>query len=401
MVKCQLWVDFVAFRPNTDPVNIDDADRVRTPKHPGKFLSELMAAKGWTQDDLSAITGWSRQMINYIIGGKRTITPQMAIALGVAFENDPAEWLRWTAQYELSVADLDRGVVERRARMFSLAPIRDMQRRGWITESSDTDELERDLTRFFGTSLRDSIAFPVAARRTAELPQLNPAELAWCFRARQLASVVPVVAPFSQQRMASAERALRSAAAFPKEIRKVPRILSEHGIRFMVIEPLPGAEFDGAAFWLDERSPVIAVSVRRDRVDAFWFTLMHEFKHIEHGDAASFDTNLLQEKDGKISVVLVEDEAEKKANAAAANALVPSHEMTSFVRRIAPLYSTDRIIQFAHRMKIHPGIIVGQLQHRGEVGYRAYRDLLVKVRTTVTGTALTDGWGHTISPTLV
>ncbi len=360
-----------------------------------------MAAKGWTQDDLSAITGWSRQTINYIVAGKRSITSQMAIALGAAFENDPAEWLRWNAQYELAVSETDPSEIERRARIFSLAPIRDMQRRAWITEADETEELERSLTRFFGASLTEDMVFPVAARRTVELTDLNSAERAWCFRARQLAAAVPVQAAFSTRRLASAERELRAAAAFPKEIRKVPRILSEHGIRFMVIEPLPGAKLDGAAFWMDDHSPVIAVSLRHDRLDAFWFTLMHEFKHIEHGDAASFDSNLLSEKDGKISVLLTDDDAEQKANLAAANSLVPADEMTSFVRRIAPLYSTDRIIQFAHRMKIHPGVIVGQLQHRGEVGYRAYRDLLVKVRAIITGTALTDGWGHTISPTLV
>jgi HTH-type transcriptional regulator/antitoxin HigA len=49
-------------------------------------------------------------------------------------------------------------------------------------------------------------------------------------------------------------------------------------------------------------------------------------------------------------------------------------------------------------VKMHPGIIVGQLQHRGEIGYSAHRDLLAKVRAIVTETSLTDGWGRTISP---
>lgn len=371
------------------------------PPHPGKMLRMMLDAKRWTQDELSAVVGWSRQTIGAIIAGRSSITPSMAIALGAAFENDPAEWLKWNAQYELAISDMDRDVIERRARVFSLAPIRDMQRRGWITESSDIEELEKSLAAFFGGPIGDGISFPVAAKRTVELEELNASERAWCFRARQLASVVPVDAPFSPRRLASAERLLRQAAAFPKEIRKVPRILSEHGIRFIVVEPLPTAKMDGASFWLDEQSPAIAVSVRHDRVDAFWFCVMHEFKHIEHEDAYSFDANLINERDGKITILLAEDAAEKKANAAAANALVPDDELTSFIRRLAPIYSTPQLIQFAHRMKIHPGIIVGQLQHRGELGYSAHRELLVKIREIITGTALTDGWGHSISPTLV
>jgi HTH-type transcriptional regulator/antitoxin HigA len=361
----------------------------------------MLDAKGWTQDELASITGWRRQAINNIVSGKSSISPEMAIALAAAFENDAEEWLSWSAQYELAIAEVDRTTIERRAFIFSLAPIRDMQKRGWIDESDDINDLEQSLTTFFGSSPAAGVAFPVAARRTANMMDLNPSERAWCFRARRLAMNVPVQAPFSPKRLASAERALRSAAAFPKEIRKVPRILGEHGIRFMVIEPLPGVRMDGAAFWLDEQSPVIAVSVRYDRIDAFWFTLMHEFKHIEHGDAYSFDSGLLQEKDGKIAVLLAEDSAERQANEAASNTLIPHAELISFVRRVAPLYSTERLIQFAHRMKIHPGIIVGQLQHRGELGYKAHRELLVKIRSIITGTALTDGWGHVLGSALI
>ena len=65
--------------------------------------------------------------------------------------------------------------------------------------------------------------------------------------------------------------------------------IADYGIRFIVVEPLPGIKVDGVALWLDNESPVIGVSVRFDRIDAFWFTLMHEFSHIYHGDALSFD----------------------------------------------------------------------------------------------------------------
>ena len=41
-------------------------------------------------------------------------------------------------------------------------------------------------------------------------------------------------------------------------------------------------------------------------------------------------------------------------------------------------------------------IIVGQLQHRGEISYRANREMLPKVRDAVVSTALTDGWGHSV-----
>src|SRR5260370_33845647 len=99
----------------------------------------------------------------------------------------------------------------------------------------------------------------------------------------------------------------------------------------------------------------------------FWFTVMHECAHIRNGDSLSVDTGLIDGIQG-INVTLVEDAAEERTNKEAAASLVPPHELDSFIRRVGPLYPKERVIQFANRIKIHPGIIVGQLQHRGSWG---------------------------------
>ena len=78
--------------------------------------------------------------------------------------------------------------------------------------------------------------------------------------------------------------------------------------------------------------------------------------------------------------------------------MVPKTELDSFVGRVSPIYSSERLIQFAHRIKIHPGIIVGQLQHRKELRYSAFREFLVKIRSYVVSSALTDGWGRRLGP---
>jgi HTH-type transcriptional regulator/antitoxin HigA len=167
-----------------------------------------------------------------------------------------------------------------------------------------------------------------------------------------------------------------------------------------VIEPLPGTKIDGAAFWLGPASPVIIVSLRLDRIDNFWFTVFHEFKHIQNEDSLSVDSGLVGD-DQDSTPTLIQEDSELRANEEAASALVSKTELESFVRRVGPLYSKQRIVQFAHRIKIHPGIIVGQLQRRDELGYSAHRDLLAKVRQVVTATALTDGWGEQIPSTLL
>jgi HTH-type transcriptional regulator/antitoxin HigA len=189
-------------------------------------------------------------------------------------------------------------------------------------------------------------------------------------------------------------------AAYSKETRHLPGLLLEYGIRFIVIEPLPGSRIDGASFWIDDEKPVVALSIRFDRIDAFWFTVMHELAHIENQDSLSVDTEIIDGSKGLI-VMLATDEAEIRANHQAAERLVSSEELESFIKRVGPYYSKERIIQFAHRIKMHPGIIVGQLQHKKELGYGTLRDSLVKIRDIVTATALTDGWNQVIASNLI
>jgi HTH-type transcriptional regulator/antitoxin HigA len=373
------------------------------PVHPGKLLQRMLDHKGWTQDELASITGKARQTIGLLVAGKSGVTPDMAIALAAAFsETHPTDWMKWDAAYRLSVSEAKPEEIQKMARLYEIAPVKDMAKRGWISESKSVDQLEIELKAFFGTDLlTEEPTFTVATRRARPLSILNAAEMAWCFRARQLACALHPTGPFKQERLNVVQEKLRSLAAYPKEARHITKLLADFGIRFVVVEPLPNAKIDGAAFWLDEQSPVIAVSVRYDRNDAFWFTVMHEFVHIKNGDALSVDTDLVggeDTKNGPSAMTPIEDEQEGRANHEAANALVPSTELDSFIRRVGPLYSKVRIVQFAHRIKIHPGIIVGQLQHRGEIAFRTNREMLAKIREAVTETALTDGWGKAISP---
>ena len=366
------------------------------PEHPGKILRRMMEERGWAQEDLASIIGKSRQAISEIVSGKNGIALDMAIALGAAFGNSPQDWLTHDQLYRLSMAERNVSDVQQMAQLYQKAPVRDMVKRGWIRPELDARELTKELEAFFESDvLNEGIRFPVATKRTISLDDLNPAETAWCFRARHLARTL-MADEFVPSRMEKAQAAIRKLAAHPREACRVPSVLAEFGIRFLVIEPLPGARIDGAAFWLDV-GPVIAVSIRYDRVDGFWFTLMHEFAHIRNGDALSVDAGLVDGTKG-IAVTLVEDEAERAANFQAADSLVPSAELESFIRRVGPLYPKARVIQFSNRLRIHPGIIVGQLQHRKELGYMALREVLVKIREYVVSTSLTDGWGNSIAP---
>jgi HTH-type transcriptional regulator/antitoxin HigA len=364
----------------------------------GEVIQEKLKSKGWTQEELARVVGRYRPEISNIINGKRGITPDLAVALAAAFGDTSVEfWMQLESDRQLSLVKQDPDEVRQRARIYSIAPVREMEQRGWIKPDLDDESLERELCQFYGIeSLDQTPSQNVATRKAAPLDDLTPAQVAWCARAKHLARAV-TVCPFAPDRLDEAKAKLRRLAAYRKEARHIAETLGQYGIRFVIVEPLRKGKIDGAAFWLDESSPCIAVSVRFDRIDAFWFTVMHEFAHIRAGDA-SVDDDLAGEDYMPSSM---KNEIERRADDEAQEALVPQHELRSFVRRVGPIYSKNRIVQFAHRIKIHPGIVVGQLHHLGEIGYSANREMLAKVRDIVTETTLTDGFGRTIPEGLV
>lgn len=365
------------------------------PASPGELLRAMLADRRWTQDELATITDRSRQQIIDIASDRRGITAEMAVALAAAFGNTPDVWLRIDASYRLSKTNDDGETVRRRARLFELAPVKDMQRRGWIGNTADLDATEGELKRFFGVETLDvAPEFPVSFRKSSSLSDLNPQQRVWVFRVRQVAAALPVP-EFKPDKISALKQELRILAAYPKEVSRVPDVMRNHGIRFVIVEPLPGSKLDGCTFWLDEKTPVVGMSLLHDRLDNFWFVLMHEVAHVQNGDAISVDSELAVRERAQ---PFLKDIEERRADEDAANTLVPKEELESFIRRVGPIYAKPNIVQFAHRIKIHPGIIVGQLQHRAELGYDSNRDLLPKIRNHVISTSVTDGWGNTLSP---
>ena len=365
------------------------------PKTPGDRIREELQKRGWTQSDLAIILGRPLQVVNEIVAGKKGVTPETAVQLGAAFGIHPDEWLRLETQYRLFLAESPSDEVARRARLFSLAPLKEIQKRGWIESGGDLAAIERGLLRLFEIDdINQEPSLQAMMRKAAPNEDLTLAQRAWCFRVRQVARSL-IVAEYREDRLADCGKELRKAAAYSQETEKVPKILAKYGIRLVIVEPLSGGKIDGIATWINDQSPVIGLSMRMDRVDSFWFTLCHELSHIRHRDAVSVDADIADP--GSISLI-VRPPIEQRANEESANMLISKEEMSSFIKRVGPLYSKERINQLANRLKIHPGVIVGQLHHRGEIGPSANREMIVKVRHFVTPVSVTDGWGNIIDP---
>jgi len=372
-----------------------DKENFRTP---GQMIDALLTERGWTQRLLAIILGVDETGMNRLIAGKRQVTAEMAVLLEEIF-NLPAEgFLELQKKYDLAQArivsrpDPDRS---RRALLFGGLPVTEMIKRGWLDASDvrDVPKVERALTKFFGVDSTSEIEIllPHTARKTHTFAPVTPAQLAWIYRVKEIASEM-MVAKYSPAAVRNAVDFLSNLLSAPEEARKVPRILAECGIRYVIVESLSSAKIDGVCFWLNDFSPVIGMSLRFDRLDNFWFVLRHEIEHVlqKHGQTAiMLDAELEGEQAGTGANISKE---ERIANEAAAEFCVPQQTIESFIARKAPFFNERDILGLARTLQIHPGLIAGQLQHRTGK-YDRFRQHLTKIRSFVAPSAMVDGWG--------
>ena len=353
------------------------------PIPPGKTLEERLSNRGWSQGDLAEILGRPVQAVNEIITGKKAITPETAVTLSKALGNSAQYWLNLESSYRLDLL-YRRGSertadVERKTKLFSKVPLRELMKLGWIdVDLNNLDRAEKAVCGFLEiASIDEQPDVLFAPRKTERYAPHSQAQVAWICHVKHLARRQRV-AKYSAARLAAEVAKLPKLSITDDGIRTVPSRLAELGVRFVVAKHLTGTKIDGATVWLDQ-APVVAVSFRYDRMDWFWFTLMHEIAHVlaEDGQRKTMLDQALVGRDADSSRV---SPVEEKADKAASEWLVPPDRLSAFVRSTKPYYSRAALQRFAASVGVHPAIVVGQLQNRKEIPYTHHRNLLTNVR---------------------
>ena len=350
---------------------MDDALAPGRCPSPGELLQRELLAREWTQKDLASIIGRPHQAINEIIKGNKQITPETAIELSTAFGASPDYWMNLESQYRLFLAKttVATDAIIRKRRLYELAPVSELIKRSWIQDTKSISTLEREVFALLG--IQDSDSIPEYAnmqlRHTRSRDPEKRCLYAWKKRVEALTSNQRVgnfnLEHFSQNHvheLLALSRELESVA-------EVPQFLLDHGIRFIIVPHLSKTYLDGAMFTAG--SPVVALTLRFDRIDAFWFTLLHELAHLVSGHEEAIDTRLENPADST---------TEMQADALAGSWLLP----TSGFQQIQckwPYISRGSVEEVASDMGRHPGIVVGRLQHDRLLKYSQFRDYLVRV----------------------
>ena len=350
---------------------------------PGQVIAKELEARGWTQRDLAVIMGRPYQAINEIVNGSKQITPDTARELAKAFGTSMDFWMNLESNYRLFMAEQEdkEREIERRSRIYTLAPVAELVKLGWIRGSGNVDELERQVCSFLEIASPFETPQAFASYRLSE--NRGPAEaakVAWVKRVEQLARQQPV-AGYDRDRLQGSVTQLTVLAQSEGDVTKVPDTLRNLGVRFLIVPHLAHTYLDGVALFVGQ-NPVIAITLRYDRIDWFWFTILHELAHILRGHTTHLDSLFEREdEDGTEENVA----AEAEANGLARQWLLDPGALEGFIARVRPYFSKDEIEAFAVAQRRHPGIVLGQLQHREVMPYRHLRSMLAKVKPYLEG----------------
>jgi HTH-type transcriptional regulator/antitoxin HigA len=162
-------------------------------------------------------------------------------------------------------------------------------------------------------------------------------------------------------------RELARLSAFQDGPKLAREYLARSGIALVVEPHFKGTYLDGAAM-LDQGRPIVALTLRHDRLDNFWFVLLHELAHVaRHLDEGHpFFADDLDSPDKA-------DRQEAEADAMAQEALLPQAEWAAFSTQANPTASTARAL--ADHLSIDPAIVAGRVRHETK-NYRLFAKLL-------------------------
>ena len=316
-----------------------------------------MEQAGLTPRDLVPFIG-NRAKVSEVLSGKRGITMSMARALH--------RHLGISADVLLSERDaaFDPAFDSVDPRRF---PLREMAKRKWIQDIPDLQGKAEELIAGLVERAGGRQATPAFLFRKNDHRRLNAktdeyALAAWLLQLMALANSRSAGAAYTPGTITpDFLKQVAELSAAEDGPRQAKEFLTAHGIAVEMLPHLPRTYLDGAALRLESGRPVIGLTLRYDRIDNFWFCLLHELAHIglhlDDGEDDAFVDDLTLRDVGGVG----EDTKEAQADEWAEEALIPGSIWRASGILAGP--TAMSVLNLAYEASVHPAIVAGRIRH--------------------------------------
>lgn len=341
---------------------------------PGDMLQEALDERGMTQAELAGRLGRTKKTVNEIVKGKAPLLPETALQLERVLGIPARFWSNAEANYRQFLARQKEsaGLAEQTARLQEL-PLRQLIEAGWLAKRADAVAQLREVLQFFGVASLAALdqiqrercpAFRQSAAHAAQ----PYAVMAW-LRVGELQAQKMTCAAYDPAafRRALAEVRGLCRQPLPRVAVEMQRQCAAAGVALVYIPEITGCRAWGVTHWVGPDKAILQLSLRGKSDDHFWFTFFHEAAHIL----------LHAKKDVFLEAEGSRDECEKEADQFASDALIPPAAWATLAR--ARPKSTREVREWAARLNVAPGILVGRLQREHLLPWAYLNGLKVKL----------------------
>ncbi|MBN1959314.1 MAG: ImmA/IrrE family metallo-endopeptidase [Deltaproteobacteria bacterium] len=346
-------------------VLVEEYERNRFPIEqptPIEAIRFRMEEANLTPRDLEPYIG-SKSKVSEVLSGKVPLSLRMIRALHEGLGIPAEVLLQSQPVHNQQEEDIN----------WSRFPVAEMAKRGWIEATKkQIKEASAALAKQFLTNLP---GVPAAAYFRQTKKRLYGASIdeyalaAWISRVNILGNASSDVKTFNPNTMTDTfMQDLARLSRHPQGPIEARRVLANAGIA-LVIEPhLPRTKLDGMVMLSHTGRPIIGLTLRYDRLDSFWFTLLHEVAHLKL-HITKPDDAFIDDLDFDAS----DDKCEREADRAAGEALIPRAvwKRSAAFRERTP----ESVIAFAAKLNIHPAIVAGRLRKETR-NYRLFNQLV-------------------------
>lgn len=348
---------------------------------PGDTIAEIMEEAGWSQRDLAGRLGYSEKHLSLLINGDATITRDTAQRLERVLGGGVEFWLNLEANYQR-----DKARIEAQARCHDWVgwleqfPVKFLMDHGMLKECRLTQNnkpgVVDELLRFFRVATPDEwqsqyADLQLSFRRSQRVEYPIGLVSAWLRMGEHGAEKLGDLPKYNARRFEKALAEVRGLTRSPADefSGEMRRLLAEAGVRLVFVPFVPRSHVSGVARWLAPTKPLIQLSLLGKTNDKFWFTFFHEAAHILlHGKGSGAKESIyLDDPNSGRS----EGDQEHEANQWAADYLIPQE----YAVELNTLKARRDIVAFAEKLSLHPGIVVGRLQHEGIIPFSQFNDL--------------------------
>jgi len=324
---------------------------------PIEAIKFRMEQQGLQQTDLIPFIG-SKSKVSEVLSRKRPLSLSMIRGLHKGLGIPAAVLLQEPGKSLSPVYDgLD----------WNQFPLAEMLKRGWFAGfTGRANDLAERGEEVLGPLLfpggRDCRELDMAARQGGRKGSTANELALWAWQARvlQLSENAPVGEYAPEAMTESLMRSVISLSRLDDGPLQARRLLEHNGIAVVILAHLPGTHIDGLAMMRPDGHPVIALTLRHDRLDSFWFTLAHELAHVVLHLSKGDDTVFLDDLDIDRSKSKKETEADRFA----AGLLIPeaTWEQSGIIEN--PTASNARAL--AVRANVSPAIVAGRIRYKKE-----------------------------------